>query len=108
MRRIVMAAALMTAALAAIVSGPAFSQSPVHARHTGEHHAHQSRHGTYPADAYGAATSFSSHNREFGFDRDHALRDCSAVEQKTSPTIRDSNLSMFEFRACMNEHGQPE
>lgn len=62
----------------------------------------------YPANAYGAVPSFGARNPELGADRDRALRECTAVEQKTYPTIRDSNLSMFNYRACMNEHGQPE
>jgi hypothetical protein len=108
---------VVAAALAAIVGAPAFAQSS--ASPTVEHRAHshatrhakltaESRHRAYPADAYGAATSFGSPVSAFGAERAQDLHECSALEQSTSPTIRDSNWSMFRFRACMNEHGQPE
>lgn len=105
---------MIAAALAAIVSAPAFAQSP--APRTVEHrthshatpHAKQARHRAYPANAYGAVREFDTPDPAFGTDRAQDLRDCAAIEQKTSPTIRDSNLSMFRFRACMSEHGQPE
>jgi len=95
---------VMAAALVALVSTPVFAQSRVHADRTVPY----ARSATYPPDAYGAVTPYGTFGAGIGGDRDQALRQCSALEQKTSPTIRDSNLSMYEFRACMNQHGQAE
>ena len=96
----------MAAALAATVSIPAFAQSPVDASHAGDYRAARARTGSYPANAYGAATHGAFATGPV--DRAEAIRQCTALEQRISPTIRDSNLSMFEYRACMSEHGQPE
>ena len=108
---------VLAAALAAIVSAPAFAQSPLPGTVGHRTHSHamsntklktRSGHRAYPANAYGAVREFDTPDSAFGVDRAQDLRECSALEQKTSPTIRDSNLSMFRYRACMNEHGPPE
>ena len=40
--------------------------------------------------------------------RENALRVCSKLEEQAFPPIKDSNRSFYIYRACMNEHGQPE
>lgn len=58
------------------------------------------------AASYAASANAAIHGA--GTDRDQAVRACAFLEQKTSPPIKDSNLSMFKYRACMDEHGQVE
>ncbi|HZP79448.1 MAG TPA: hypothetical protein VFB45_25160 [Pseudolabrys sp.] len=39
--------------------------------------------------------------------RTQALRDCSRLEQKF-PSTKFHSMEIFEYRACMTEHGQVE
>lgn len=67
---------MMAAAFAALLGTPAFAQSPVAA----------------PGKA--------------AFDRETALRECSAMAGKYADNV--SNMPIMQFRACMAQHGQRE
>jgi hypothetical protein len=70
---------MMAAAFAVLLGVPAFAQSPVAA----------------PGTGYKAA-----------FDRETALRECSAMAGKYADNV--SNMPIMQFRACMAQHGQRE
>jgi len=81
-----MKAIVMAATLAALVSGPALAKSPAAS--------------SKAQSAFGSVTSPSA-----GSSREQAIRECSALP---SYPVRDSNMSLSQYRACMMQHGQPE
>jgi hypothetical protein len=56
----------------------------------------------------GSIHRYGNARAQAGDAREQAIHDCTALERKTTPPIRDSNSSMFVYRTCMNDHGQPE
>src|SRR5690242_16659989 len=108
---------VIAVAFAALVSTAAFAQSTAArsgetadasaAAHSARIHHAPARHRAYPTNAYGAMNGYGPAGSEVSPSRAEALHDCARLEQKVSPTVRDSNLSIFEYRACMQERGQP-
>ena len=97
---------MTAAAVAALVSGPAFAQSPAPAPGTGEiaancpvttklKHRGPSRRGADATSAFGAVTPFGSPGVELDRSgRESAIRECNGAAAKTYPT-RDSNWPIF-------------
>ncbi len=102
---------IFIAAVATLVAGTAaFAQSPAprSGAYAGRHVAPPAAHYVAPSPSarYGGAYA-----AEPGFltpDREKALRECSELEQRTSPSITLSNMPFERYRACMYDRGQPE
>ena len=85
-----------------LIAAPAFAKS--HKTDSASRSARQ---------AYGAVTPFGSPNTPgnvqstAGSPREAALRECSVKSRQYLETTW-GDMQMFQFRACMMQHGQPE
>jgi hypothetical protein len=110
---------LMVAAIAAVLIFPASAQTPVPSPGTGDIQADgwstsqfnnraPSRTWMGPLSAFGAVAPFGSPVPQASrTKRDASIRHCNSESAKTY-AVRDSNWSLFAYRACMAHHGQPE
>jgi hypothetical protein len=109
---------LMIAAVAALLASPALAQSPAPAPGTGDIQTHRpgsahfnkrapSRSSADPLSAFAAVTPFGSPVAEPSGGREASIRQCNTEAAKTY-AVRDSNWSLFVYRACMAQHSQAE
>ena len=94
---------MLAAAVAALLTAPAFAQSTGPAPGTG--HRAQPRHQA--ESSFNAVAPFDNPMPVTGSGRDAAIRECNAMAAKTY-LIRDSSWPMFLYRSCMAWHGLAE
>jgi hypothetical protein len=110
---------LTVAAIAAVLIFPASAQTPVPSPGTGDIQADgwstsqfknraPSKTWAGPLSAFGAVAPFGSPVPQASrTKREASIRYCNSESTKTY-AVRDSNWSLFAYRACMAHDGQPE
>ena len=95
---------MIAAAIATLVTAPAFAQNFAPSPGTGDIQANRAakRHLHHR----GALSAYGSFQSPLA-GRDQSIRECNAVAAKTY-AVRDSNWSLSAYRACMAERGLPE
>jgi hypothetical protein len=110
---------LTIVAVAGVITFPAFAQSLARSPGSGDIQAHRlgtpqfnnratSRASAGPLSAFGAVTPFGSPvSQASRTEREASVRQCNSEAAKTY-AVRDSNWSLFAYRACMAQHGHRE